>query len=65
MLLTAIVPIGRTVDAMDIRLDDGTELSVRRIRPDDKPLLSDALGAAVGRVRARPLPGTEAALHGE
>jgi RimJ/RimL family protein N-acetyltransferase len=29
---------------MDIRLDDGTALTVRRISPDDKPLLSDALG---------------------
>ncbi len=29
---------------MDLRLDDGTELLIRRIRPDDKPLLAAALG---------------------
>jgi protein lysine acetyltransferase len=29
---------------MEIRLSDGTEVVVRRIRADDKPLLTDALG---------------------
>ena len=29
---------------MEIRLSDGTEVVVRRIRADDKPLLADALG---------------------
>ena len=30
--------------AVEIRLSDGTEVVVRRIRADDKPLLADALG---------------------
>jgi GNAT superfamily N-acetyltransferase len=43
-LLTSIASIAPTVGGMEIRLEDGTALVVRRIRPEDKPLLADALG---------------------
>jgi len=42
--LTVMPWIGRTVEYMEISLMDGTEFVIRRIRPDDKPLLAAALG---------------------
>lgn len=42
--LTLIVAIARSVNGMQISLKDGTELVVRRIRPEDKPALAEALG---------------------